>query len=138
MHTTTRPGPQPVCPVAVIRALEAAAFTQVPPPDLMERAGEAAAACAQVMAGAPRRVLVLAGPGNNGGDALVAARHLRAAWCEVTVALCGRADALPADAAAALAAWRHAGGEVQNELPERLDHDLVIDGLFGIGLTRRR
>ncbi len=136
MHPTRRPGPRPVCPVAAIRAIEAAAFAQVPPPDLMERAGAAAAACAQALAGGPRRVMVVAGPGNNGGDALVAARHLRAAWRDVTVAFCGRAEALPADAAAALAAWRHAGGEVLPELPDRLDHDLVIDGLFGIGLAR--
>jgi hydroxyethylthiazole kinase-like uncharacterized protein yjeF len=137
MNPTIRQRPHPVCTVAAIRRLEAAAFAQTPPPDLMERAGLAAAAWARRLLGDRRRLLVLAGPGNNGGDALVAARHLRAAGLEVAAVFCGRADALPADAAAALAAWRAVGGAPQADLPERLDHDLVIDGLFGIGLSRQ-
>lgn len=136
MQPTLRSTPRPVCPVAAIRAVEAAAFALTPPPDLMERAGLAAADCARRLLGDGRRVLVLAGPGNNGGDALVAARHLRAAWLDVTVAFCGRAETLPPDAAAALTAWQAAGGTLRPDLPERLDHDLVLDGLFGIGLAR--
>ncbi len=88
------------------------------------------------MLGARSRVLVLAGSGNNGGDALVAARHLRDAWLDVRLVLPAEASAMPADAAAALAAWQTAGGTISTSLPAAFDADLLIDGLFGIGLAR--
>jgi hydroxyethylthiazole kinase-like uncharacterized protein yjeF len=61
----------------------------VPIPDLMENAGLAAAQEAWLLLGeiAERRILVLAGPGNNGGDGLVAARHLKDWGADVIVAL---------------------------------------------------
>jgi hydroxyethylthiazole kinase-like uncharacterized protein yjeF len=127
----------PVLRVPEVRAVEAAAFAATPRPDLMARAGEAAAHCARRMLGGGQRVLVLAGPGNNGGDALVAARHLRQAWLEVTVVLLGDPARLPAGAAAALDAWRATGGSVLDALPAAAPApDLVIDGLLGIGATR--
>jgi hydroxyethylthiazole kinase-like uncharacterized protein yjeF len=138
----------PVLRVAEVRAVEAAALAAVPRPDLMARAGLAAAHRAQrLLAQAPpkpshtggqgQRVLVLAGPGNNGGDALVAACHLREAWLDVTVVRLGKAERLPPDAAAALAAWQAAGGTVQHSLPAPTARfDLIIDGLLGIGTTR--
>jgi hydroxyethylthiazole kinase-like uncharacterized protein yjeF len=123
--------------VPEVRAVEAAALAGSPQPSLMERAGDAAARCALDMLGSAQRVLVLAGPGNNGGDALVAARRLREAWLHVTVVLLGDAARLPADAAAALAAWCAAGGVVTNALPAAgLAPDLVVDGLLGIGAAR--
>ncbi len=107
---------------------------------LMERAGRAAANAARAMlqtaAQHPARVLVLAGPGNNGGDALEAALHLRAWGYEVIVCFAADAERLPPDAAAAHAKWRAAGGVCGNTLPVLAHLDLVIDGLFGIGLTR--
>lgn len=127
----------PVLRVSEVRAVEAAAFARAPRPDLMARAGEAAARCAQRMLGHGQRVLVLAGPGNNGGDALVAATLLRHAWRDVSVVLLGDAAHLPADAAAALAAWRAAGGALSDRLPVATPApDLVVDGLLGIGTTR--
>lgn len=105
-------------------------------PPLMERAGLAAAEFARELLENGCSVLVLAGPGNNGGDALVAARHLKSWWFKVTVVFTGDADRLPADAAQALQAWLAAGGEVRWELPESGKWGLVIDGLFGIGLAR--
>ncbi len=104
---------------------------------LMEKAGMAAAEWASVLAddsGEP--ALILAGPGNNGGDALVAARHLSARGFRVVVA--SRADAarLPADAARAWDAWFQRGGTVVSRFPSSQRYSLVIDGLFGIGLTR--
>ncbi len=104
---------------------------------LMEKAGMAAAEWASVLAddsGEP--ALILAGPGNNGGDALVAARHLSARGFRVVVA--SRADParLPPDAARAWDAWFQRGGTVLSRWPSSQRYSLVVDGLFGIGLTR--
>lgn len=127
---------QPVCSTAGIRAVEAAVLSVEPPPPLMERAGLAAARIARQMLGAGNRILVVAGPGNNGGDAFVAARHLRQWWHEVTVIFAGTAERLSAEARAALDEWRAAGGAMSLEWPGDGRFDLVLDGLFGIGLER--
>src|ERR1700687_5115555 len=103
---------------------------------LMERAGLAAAEVARrMLAVHSARVLVLAGPGNNGGDAFVVARWLKSWFFDVTVAFCGDAATLGSDAAAAHRAWREAGGVTVREWPDG-PFGLIIDGLFGIGLTR--
>ncbi len=123
----------PVCPTAVLREVERGAAGA----PLMERAGAAAAAVAQRMTGAGGgRVLVLAGPGNNGGDAFVVARLLAAAFHEVTVVFAADPARLPPDAAAAHAAWRAAGGTTVATIPPGWRGELVVDGLFGIGLAR--
>ena len=108
-----------------------------PETSLMERAGAATAELAGTLAsesGAP--VLILAGPGNNGGDALVAARLLALQGFRVLVV--SRADPahLPADAARAWAAWRESGGAILADIPPAQRYSLVIDGLFGVGLQR--
>lgn len=104
---------------------------------LMERAGLAAAEAARDMLGERGTcILVIAGPGNNGGDALVAARWLRAWFYRVDVVLDADPARLPVDAARALAAWLQAGGTCVADLPAGSPWQLVIDGLFGIGLRR--
>ncbi|HEV7801434.1 MAG TPA: NAD(P)H-hydrate dehydratase [Burkholderiales bacterium] len=119
-----------------IRRIEALALAQNPQPSLMERAGLAAAALARELAITGKRVAVIAGPGNNGGDAFVVARHLKQAWFDVDVLFTGEATKLPPDATAALAAWIQAGGTCATELPRAHDCGLIVDGLFGIGLQR--
>jgi ADP-dependent NAD(P)H-hydrate dehydratase / NAD(P)H-hydrate epimerase len=115
-----------------IRAIEHSAGSA----GLMETAGLAAATLARDLAGEDGdAILVLAGPGNNGGDALVAARHLKAWWFRVSVVFAGAAGKLPPDAAAALDAWLAAGGTLETAIPCR-KFGLVIDGLFGIGLSK--
>lgn len=101
---------------------------------LMEHAGRGVARVARGMLGAGRRVLVLCGPGNNGGDGFVAARCLREGGAEVAVALLGPADALEGDAAVMAQRW---GGDIAPLSVGSLEGaDLVIDALFGAGLAR--
>jgi hydroxyethylthiazole kinase-like uncharacterized protein yjeF len=92
-----------------IRRIEREAGETTPP--LMERAGAAAAELAARLA-AGKDILILAGPGNNGGDARIAAERLRERFFRVTIAT--RMD----------------------EVPQATRWGLVIDGLFGIGLAR--
>jgi hydroxyethylthiazole kinase-like uncharacterized protein yjeF len=122
----------PVYRVAEVRAIEAA-HGHLP---LMESAGRAAADVARTMAGdRGGRVLVLAGPGNNGGDAFVVARWLRTWYFDIAVVFPGDPARLPPDARAAHAAFVDAGGTtVAGPAPER--PALIVDGLFGIGLAR--
>lgn len=129
---------QPVFTVAGIRGIEHRVMPDADPP-LMERAGRAAAEEAfRLTMERPGRVLIVCGPGNNGGDGLVMARRLLQAKREVTVVFDGDPTRLPADAAAAYAAWREAGGGVETELPEAPEGGwaLIADALFGIGLQR--
>lgn len=101
---------------------------------LMDRAGSAVAdACGPLLAG-DARVLVLCGPGNNGGDGFVAARRLRARGVAVRLALLGSRDKPSGDAAEAARGWR---GEVEDAATASLAGvDLVVDALFGAGLAR--
>src|SRR5215831_9878233 len=126
-------GLEPILRVAQIRAVEAANAAA----PLMERAGLAAATVArEMLAERSPRVLILAGPGNNGGDAFVVARLLRSWFFDVAVVFAGDARKIPADAATAHRAWLATGGTTQSEWPQQGDFGLIVDGLFGIGLTR--
>lgn len=127
----------PVCSTAEIRRVETQALAAPDPPPLMERAGLAGAELARELAQASgKQIAVIAGPGNNGGDAFVLARHLARTWFKVNVHFAGNADRLSPDAAAAYAAWQAAGGQLADALPPPGDCALVVDGLFGIGLAR--
>ena len=119
------------------RAIEAAAVAVKKPPPLMEKAGLAAAEIARdISGGTGKPVLVLAGPGNNGGDAFVVARHLKKWYFKVTVVFAGDEKKLSVDAKAALGAWRKAGGTITPSLPASRQWGMVVDGIFGIGLER--
>lgn len=101
---------------------------------LMENAGAAVARVAAKAACIGSRLLVLCGPGNNGGDGFVAARLLAETGYRVRLALLGRREALRGDAAAMAARWSGAVEEAQG--CSLADVDLVIDALFGAGLAR--
>lgn len=122
-----------------IRAIEQAALARLPDGTLMERAGHAAGALVQRVLGSVSRkkILVLAGPGNNGGDALIAGAWLAKLGAQVHVLphLCNEA-CLPADASRALSVGRASGAQFLDTFPGNTDWHLVIDGLFGIGLAR--
>ncbi len=126
----------PVCRVAELRALEETHVATHGDAPLMELAGRASADVARTLANdRGGQIVVLAGPGNNGGDAFVAARWLRSWYHDVVVVFPGDAAHLPPDAAAAHQAFIAAGGStVATAAAAR--PALVIDGLFGIGLKR--
>jgi len=135
--TPAIPHGTPVLLTEDVRAIEAAALAEKPPPLLMEKAGLAAAELARdISGGTGMPILVLAGPGNNGGDALVVARHLKQWYFKVTVVFAGDEKKLSVDAGAALRAWREAGGSVVSSLPAAQPWGLIVDGLFGMGLER--
>ena len=103
---------------------------------LMPLAGAAAADFVAARFAAGVVVLVLVGPGNNGGDALAAGQRLSAAGYQVHAVMPEVRRDMPSDAARAYADWRAQGGQQTSTLPETLVPDVVIDGLFGIGLNR--
>ncbi|MCC7327293.1 MAG: NAD(P)H-hydrate dehydratase [Burkholderiales bacterium] len=122
----------PIVEIAELRRLEAEHAAE----PLMERAGRAAADAARAMAGERGGpIVLLAGPGNNGGDAFVAARLLRDEYHDVVVVFAGDPQRLPADAANAHRLYVDAGGATATA-PPRTRPALVVDGLFGIGLKR--
>ena len=110
------------------------AAANVPSLALMEQAGAAIADLVLDLVRESRRILILCGPGNNGGDGYVAARRLLDRGCEVTVATSVDRAMLKGDAAAAAALWT--GVLVPLELASFVGRDLVVDALFGAGLAR--
>lgn len=128
-------GPWPLHDTPASRAAEAAALASSEPHALMQRAGLAVARLVLALHPQADPLLVLAGPGNNGGDGLVAATHLHQAGRAVRVSLLGDAGQLPADAADALVKAQAAGVPIASQLDDR-PCSLVIDALFGLG-TRR-
>jgi hydroxyethylthiazole kinase-like uncharacterized protein yjeF len=105
----------------------------VPRITLMKNAGRAVAdvSCRSVEC---RRVVVVAGPGNNGGDGFVAARYLAERGYVVRVCFVGERTRLRGDAALAAEQWT---GPVEEASPAKLAGcDLIIDALFGAGLDR--
>jgi NAD(P)H-hydrate epimerase len=105
----------------------------VPGATLMENAGRAVAAAVDARY-ARGTAVVLCGPGNNGGDGFVAARHLRAIGWRVRLGLLGSVGKLRGDAAHHAGRW---DGAVEALSPELLDGaDVAVDALFGAGLSR--
>jgi ADP-dependent NAD(P)H-hydrate dehydratase / NAD(P)H-hydrate epimerase len=131
----------PLYSVAQIRTIEQAAQSQLPPGTLMRRAGEAAATYAlEVLGGLPTgRILVLAGPGNNGGDALEVAANLANFGANVDVVHLAGGVPSPETQNALARAQASRARFVPGLVPDLADCPgccLVVDGLFGIGLAR--
>jgi ADP-dependent NAD(P)H-hydrate dehydratase / NAD(P)H-hydrate epimerase len=125
--------------VAATRRIERDALAALPPFTLMARAGEAVARLALAIGPHAAKVVVFAGPGNNGGDGLEAAARLSDWGRNVTVRHLASRTALPADAAQALGHAIDAGTEVASfDAEERFANrpDVVIDALLGIGASR--
>ena len=127
----------PLLATAEIRTLEERAAQGLAGPTLMQRAGRATAEAARAMAadtGAP--VLVVAGPGNNGGDAWVAAAQLREAFHRVIVLDFAGTPPKAPEAREARDRFIAAGGASVRDWPADIRPALVVDGLLGIGLAR--
>jgi len=120
-------------PEQMAQADRAAIDGGVPGIELMAAAGQAVAAAieARWQAGT---VLVLCGPGNNGGDGFVVAQRLQAAGWQLRLALLGELDQLQGDAAWHARRWRGAVHSMDVRLLDGVD--LVVDALFGAGLSR--
>src|SRR5437764_13001600 len=106
----------------------------VPGIDLMENAGRAVAECVASQHGPPSSVIVVAGPGNNGGDGFVAARILSERDYRVRLMFSGSPDRLNGDAALAARRWT---GAIEPAAAQALfDAEAIMDALFGAGLDR--
>jgi hydroxyethylthiazole kinase-like uncharacterized protein yjeF len=122
---------RPILTAEAMRAAEEAAIAAgTTVEQLMERAGAALAEATYRFAG-PMPVLVLCGPGNNGGDGYVAARHLAQRGVKVRIATLAEPKS-----DAAKWARSHWAGPVEQLGDETAPEPLVIDALFGTGLTR--
>lgn len=129
--------------VAEIREIEHAALAALPPGTLMQRAGQSAAKAALELlsdAQIDARVLVLAGPGNNGGDALETVYHLAQVGLQISVLLYADLTKQSPDSQHALRRAQSTTAHFMDPaLPSAIaatPWSLVIDGLFGIGLAR--
>ncbi len=113
---------------------------------LMENAGRGAAELLVQLNPERLRVLILCGPGNNGGDGFVIARHLQTQGLEVEVLFFGAVERLTADARVNAEVWRKCGPLWNANASGSLDVDVrriidgapgwIVDALFGTGLTR--
>ena len=123
--------------IAATRQRETATAATLPPHTLMKRAGLSVARLGLAVAPHARTVWLACGPGNNGGDGLEAAMHLRQWGCHPVVTWIGRDDDAPEDARASWQRARDAGVRFLDQPPDDLgEQDLCIDALLGIGATR--
>jgi ADP-dependent NAD(P)H-hydrate dehydratase / NAD(P)H-hydrate epimerase len=121
-----------------VRALDAHAIDAlgIPGYTLMKRAGEAALRYLRTRWPMAHRIVIVCGPGNNGGDGYVLARFAQAAGLTVTVLSAGAVEALRGDARHAYEDLRASGAAVQPFTPELLASggELVVDALLGTGI----
>ena len=78
--------------------------------------------------------LVLCGPGNNGGDGFVIARHLKNSGWKVKLALLGDLQKLKGDAAIMASKWKSEVSSFDSCVVD--DHDVIVDAIFGTGLSK--
>lgn len=121
-------------PAEMTAADKAAAQSGIESYALMERAGAAVAASALRHYPSASCFMILCGPGNNGGDGYVAARHLNDAGAEVRVFHLGDPQKLHGDAARALSDWDRPMMPLSSF--KAISGAVIIDALFGAGLSR--
>ena len=126
-----------------MRAYDAHAIEALGVPGLllMENAGRGAAeVIAELIDDDDAHVLIICGTGNNGGDGFVIARHLLAAHHRVRVLLIGDEEKIAGDARVNFDALRNVAGFVIDDISalevELIDATIIVDAMFGTGLTR--
>jgi NAD(P)H-hydrate epimerase len=121
-----------------VRALDHCAIEQhgISAAELMARAGAAAFRLLRERWPVARRIAVLAGGGNNGGDGYVLAAEALAAGLDARLLQLGAQDRLSEASAAAAARFAEAGGNAEPYRTLPKDADVIVDALLGIGLTR--
>ena len=131
-------GSPPLRTAAEVRELERLAIAEggVSGADLMERAGEGAFRAIVRRWPHVRRIAVVCGTGNNGGDGFVVARRAREAGFEVRALGVGDRSRLGPDASVMLSAMLCAGVRLESFAPAALRGGVVVDALFGTGLSR--
>lgn len=129
----------PLFTPAQVREMDHRAIARgTPSLDLMERAAGHLARTAVRTVGRSYglRVALLCGKGNNGGDGIAAARHLRRVGAFPEVHLIGDPDELSGDAAVQLERWRAQGGRIRTGLQEVLERaEVGVDCLLGTGAS---
>ncbi len=109
----------------------------IPVSELMENAGRAVADEAEIMVAPGARIVVVCGPGNNGGDGFVAARLLRERAFDVRVACLRDVAVLKGEAGVMARRWNAACASPDASAEQVLaDADLIIDAILGAGLSR--
>jgi ADP-dependent NAD(P)H-hydrate dehydratase / NAD(P)H-hydrate epimerase len=121
----------PLHSAAVTRRIEQAAAAQLAPHTLMQRAGLAVARLTCALAPHAQTIWVACGSGNNGGDGLEAAMHLKQWGRNPVVTWLGDESRCPADALLSLQRARQASVTFADEAP--VDYDFAVDALLGIG-----
>ena len=126
-----------LCTAAEVRELERLAIADggLTGAELMERAGAGAFRALVRRWPGVRRIAVVCGAGNNGGDGFVVARRAREAGYEVRALGVGDRSRVGPDASAMLAAMRSAGVDLEPFAASALQ-GVVVDALFGTGLAR--
>ena len=122
-----------------VRELDRTAIEEagIPGYTLMSRAGAVAWDALRGDWPEARRIVVVCGTGNNGGDGYVLARLALQANCRVAVLQAGEAARIGGDALTARDAYLAAGGEVHaGDLAGLPDAEVIVDALFGTGLDR--
>lgn len=131
--------PLPLYRASQVRALDRIAIEEmgIPGVCLMERAGSSAFAVLQSCWSKARRIIVLCGTGNNGGDGYVLARLAYLAGYDVTVLQLGDTTNLKGDARTTYESMIDVGLQVQVFAEKKLTIvDVVVDALLGTGLDR--
>lgn len=128
----------PLYSISQIRQLEKMAIEQfnVPEDALMNRAGESAFNCLRRSWPNAKNILVICGPGNNGGDGFVLAKNAHDLGLKVTIYLLGDKDAYSTVAKATLMACQTAKMSIEAFGEIKGDVDLVVDAILGIGISK--
>ena len=109
---------------------------RIPSLVLMERAAYGTVQALEDRLKENSRILIVCGSGNNGGDGFAAARILLGRGHMVHTVFVGKKESCTKEAKRQMAIFRNCGGRIRKQI-EYFEYDIVIDAVFGIGLSRR-